>query len=289
MKKIRQNIIALVYDFDGTLTPKAMQEYTVLPNLKIKEAKKFWEDAEKESKRKQADKDLLWMWKIIKRAENIEKRIPRDYFKEQGKKIKYFKGVKQFFKSIDKYIITKSENKMKSQHYIVSSGLKEILEGTPIKKNFHNIYGSEYQYNYWGRPVFPKVLITDTLKTQYLFRINKGRENLGETINEYMPEKKRPIPFKNIIYIGDGFTDVPAMNVTKKNGGRAIAVYTPRNRRGLRICKKLLKAKRVDFIAPADYRKSSALYKFVKLALKTIIQEYEFEKYVEKNSARRKA
>jgi 2-hydroxy-3-keto-5-methylthiopentenyl-1-phosphate phosphatase len=288
MRKIKQNIAALVYDFDGTLTPKAMQEYTVLPHLGVKETKRFWREVQEESIKNGEEKDLVWMRKIKEMAEKEEKLITRKYFKKQGRNINYFPGVESFFNKVNSYVKRKSKGKMKIRHYIVSSGLKEILDGISIRRKFYNVFGSEYHYDYRGIPSFPKVVITDTVKTQYLFRINKGKENLGESINEYMPEELRPIPFKNIIYIGDGLTDVPAMNVTKKSDGYAIAVYRPWSSKGIATCKRLLRAGRVDFIAQADYRQGSALYKYVICTLDIIIEQYKFDKYVKHHHSKLK-
>ena len=288
MKRASQNIVALVYDFDGTLTPRAMQEYTLLQALGVRKNKEFWKKVHEESIKKKEEKDLVWMRKIIEMAEKEERHITKKYFKEQGKKIKCFPGVESFLDALNKYVKKKSNDEMRIKHYIVSSGLKEMLDGISIRKKFANIFGSAYHYDHHGCPKFPKVVITDTVKTQYLFRINKGKENLGESINEYMPEEQRPIPFKNIIYIGDGLTDVPAMNVTKKNDGYAIAVYNPGSRKGLTTCKKLLNANRVDFVAEANYRKGSALYKYVLYTLGIIVEQHKFDKYVERHHAKLK-
>ena len=138
------------------------------------------------------------------------------------------------------------------RHYLISSGLTEIIEGTTIYKRFHNVFASEYWFEAYDLP-YPKRVITDTGKTQYLFRINKGVEDLGESINQHMPEGARPIPFANMIYFGDGDTDVPSMAVMRKNGGHAVAVYPPQAK-GKAKCVDLFKAGRCDFFAPADYR-----------------------------------
>ena len=140
----------------------------------------------------------------------------------------------------------------------MSSGLTEIIEGTRIYPRFHNVFASEYWFDVYDLP-YPKRVITDTGKTQYLFRINKGVEDLGQSINDHMPEGKRPIPFANMIYFGDGDTDVPSMAVMRKNGGHAIAVHPPGKARAK--CVALFKAGRCDFFAPADYRRGSDLFK----------------------------
>lgn len=295
-KKIKQNVIAIVYDFDGTLTPGSMQNYTVLDVLGIDNPNKFWAEVEQESIKKSEEKDLVWMRKIKDLAAKKEDfALKKEIFKLRAKRIKYYKGIPLFFRRIQSYVKSKSKRKMKVSHYIVSSGLREILEGISIGNYFDNIFGSEYHYDQYGKPDFPKVVITDTVKTQYIFRINKGKEKIGESINKYMPEKKRPIPFKNIIYIGDGLSDVPAMNVTKKNGGYAIAVYDPNIRKetgkkGKKTCTLLLKANRVDFIAAADYRLKLDLDTYVKLILDTIIHRYllESKKLTQKATGKKK-
>ena len=146
-----------------------------------------------------------------------------------------------------------------------------------IKKYIQTIFASEYFYDESKHARFPKIVVTDTTKTQYLFRINKGKEKLSESINEHMPEDKRPIPFDNMIYVGDGLTDVPSMALIKKEGGHSIAVYQKKLKGQVSICKKLSQAKRVDFIAEADYRKDSDLYKKTCLLLNYMISKIRYD------------
>ena len=283
-----KNVIALVYDFDGTLSPKTMQNYTVLPNLGVEKTSEFWAEVTKECVQTGAENTLVWMRKIKELAEGEHKLITKAYFKKCARNIQYFKGVEKFFDEINGYVRKVSRGKMLVRHYIISAGLKEILDGISIRKKFHNIFGSEYHYDCSGKPDFPKVVITDTIKTQYLFRINKGKEKISESINEHMPEKDRPIPFENIIYIGDGLTDVPAMALTKKNGGHAIAIYRAGHPRSIKTCKKLLHANRVDFIALADYTKGRELYRDVTVSLDVVIKNYDFLRESEENRRVRK-
>ncbi len=167
---------------------------------------------------------------------------------------------------------------MKLHHYVISAGQKEILDGVSIRRHFRRIYASEYHFNHHGVATFPKLLVTDTLKTQFLFRINKGKEAVVESINEHMPEAERPIPFQNMIYVGDGMTDVPSMALTKKNGGHTVAVYGKRKERQKDICVRLLEAGRADFIAEADYRKGSKLAKRMGLLLDAVISDIAYRR-----------
>ena len=272
----RRNIIAIVYDFDGTLSPLPMQEYTVLPQIGVT-AEYFWNEVKRKNKSTKGEEIITYMMMMLKKANDSGVKITKQYLGSLATQIEFFQGVDTFFPRMTKFVKKESNEKIKLRHYIISSGLKEILQKLPIKQYFHKIFASEYTYDHYGAAQYPKLVVTDTVKTQFLFRINKGREDITESINEYMPYRERPIPFSNIIYIGDGLTDVPCMTVTTKQSGYAIAVYDPHKRgKGLPICKKLFEAARVDFIAPADYSEGSKLEEYVKTTLKTVIQGIRF-------------
>jgi phosphoserine phosphatase len=272
-----QDTIALVYDFDGTLSPQPMQEYTVLPRIGVKPAD-FWRIVDREARATQSDKMLVYMRHIIEALERSRLDVKREDFASMARRIKYFPGVATWFARVDGYVRRRSKGAVSIRHYLISAGQREILEGASIRRHFTRIYASEYHFNHHGVATFPKLLVTDTLKTQFLFRINKGRENVTESINEHMPEAQRPIPFHNMIYIGDGMTDVPSMALTTKSGGHALAVYDPRKRRERAICVKLLRAGRVDFIAEADYTKGSRLSRRVELLLDAIIADVAYRR-----------
>jgi len=276
-KSFFQNTIALVYDFDGTLSPQPMQEYTVLPKIGVEPAQ-FWAIVNREARETESDPMLVYMRHIIEALDRARVDVKRADFAAMARLIQYFPGVTTWFSRMNAYVKRRSHAQVKLAHYLISAGQKEILEGVPIRKHFKRIYASEYHFNHHGVATFPKFLVTDTLKTQFLFRINKGRENVTESINEHMPEAERPIPFQNIIYVGDGMTDVPSMALTKKSGGHAVAVYDPRGEKGRAICVKLLDAGRVDFIAEADYRKASRLSRRVELLLDAIIADVAYRR-----------
>lgn len=272
-----RDTIALVYDFDGTLSPQPMQEYTVLPKIGVP-PKQFWKTVEREKEQDQAEGMLVYMRHLLEEAERKRIHIGRADFAAMAEAIEYFAGVDTWFKRINNFVRKASGGQVSIRHYLISAGLKEILEGISIRRYFHQIYASEYHYDHHGVATFPKVLITDTTKTQYLFRINKGREQQTESINEHMPEFERPIPFSNMVYIGDGHTDVPSMTVTRQNGGNAVAVYKPQSDRARSVCRELLDARRVDFIAPADYSHNSVLEKRTKLLLSSVIAHIAYER-----------
>ena len=290
--KFTKKTIALVYDFDGTLSPKPMQEYAFLPKLGVK-AEDFWAECTRVAKAERADPLITYMHLMYKKAKEKGLRVDRKDLVAQGRDVELYQGVDAWFGEIERYVKALPGAKgVTVKHYLVSSGLTEIIEGTKIYKHFANVFASEYWFDAYELP-FPKRVITDTGKTQYLFRINKGIEDLGESINSHMDEDARPIPFANMIYFGDGETDVPSMALLKKNGGHAIAVHTPLFARsdsasrsrperagdratavgGEKKCVELFNAGRCDFYAPADYRKGSDLFKRTCLLLDRMVAD----------------
>lgn len=274
-RRFLQDTVALVYDFDGTLTPQPMQNYTVLPALGVS-AERFWEEVNAEVRRTGADQMLTYMRLLVEKVEQNRAHVTRDDLRRLAAAIRYFPGVEGWFERVDRYVQAASGGRVKVAHYLISAGLREILEGVSIKRHFTRIYASQYYFDHHERATFPTVVINDTAKTQYLFRINKGREEPLDSINEYMPEAARPVPFAHMLYIGDGMTDVPCMTVTKKNGGFAIAVYRPRNARSREVCRTLARGERIDYFAPADYRPGRKLERRVQVILDLIIARIRF-------------
>lgn len=283
MKDFKQNRIALVYDFDKTLTPLAMQEYTVLRELGI-EGDEFWREVGEETTSNNADRMLVWMRLMIEKIEEKKKHIDAKRLSDLAEQIEYFPGVETWFDRVNNYIQSRAGGDVQVDHYLISAGLKEIIEGTSIRSHFRQVYASAYHYNHHGAATFPSVLVNDTMKTQFLFRINKGRELLSESINDHMPESERPVPFSRMIYLGDGMSDVPAMATTKKSGGYALAVWSAGDEaekaKSLRNCEGLLDAGRIDFYAEADYREGSKLESFVFNLLDIIISRVEYDRRV---------
>ena len=266
--------IALVYDFDGTLCPKPMQEYAFLPKIGV-DAGAFWMESNALALKEGADPLITYMHLLYKKAKAAGVRIDRDDLVAQGRKVELFPGVEKWFDEIAAYVTECDHGEhVQVRHYLISSGLQEIIEGTPIFKRFHNVFASEYWFEAYDLP-YPKRVITDTGKTQYLFRINKGVENLGESINQHMPENVRPIPFSHMIYYGDGDTDVPSMAVMRKEGGHAIAVHPPGKSKAKGV--DLFKAGRCDFFAPADFRRGQDLFRRTCRLLDRIIADIQLK------------
>lgn len=255
---IKKPIVALMYDFDKTLCTKDMQEYSFIPNMGMT-AEEFWKDSAELSKNEKMDSILAYMYLMIDKSNANHKSIKRDDFVRLGKNIEYFKGVPSWFERINKF---GSEQGLNVEHYIISSGLKEIIEGTSIGKYFKQIYACEFFYDHNQTAAWPKIAVNYTTKTQFLFRINKGVLDIAndKDLNKFTPSEERRIPFRNMIYIGDGLTDVPCMKLVKVNGGQSIAVYQTRKRD---IGNELITSQRVDFVTNADYSEGSELEQII--------------------------
>lgn len=262
----KKPIIALMYDFDKTLCAKDMQEYSFIPSLGM-DASEFWGEANKIATKNHMDNILAYMYLMIKLAKKKDIPITKEAFNELGKDVVLIKGVKSWFKRINDY--ARSVGAV-VEHYIISSGLSEIIEGTPIAKNFKRIYACEFHYNERGNADWAQQAINFTTKTQFIFRISKGVLDTIDDykLNSYVSENERRIPYRNMVYIGDGITDVPCMTVVKDRGGHSIAIY---QNNGKDNAYKLIRENRVDFIADADYSKDSELEKIVKQLINKMV------------------
>lgn len=253
--------MALVYDFDGTLAPGNLQENSFIPDVGMK-PKKFWSDVNSLAATEQADPILMYMRLMLTKAGAASKPVRKEDFKKHGAGISFFEGVEQWFDRISAY---GNDHRITVEHYIVSSGNAEIIEGTAIASKFKKIYGSRFLFDHNGVACWPKVAINFTTKTQMLFRINKGAHDLSdsEEINKFVRMRERPVPFENIVYIGDGETDVPCFRLVKDLGGLAIALFKPQARGAGNKAREFLRDGRVHRVAPADYREGKELERIV--------------------------
>lgn len=208
--------MAICYDFDKTLSPDDMQIFTLIPSFGIDKSE-FWQSSNKLAKDNLMDTNLAWMHELIRYSEFKRKSLKREYFRETGADVKLYKGVKTWFKRMNEYAEKKG---IELEHYIISSGLKEIIEGSEIAQYFKRIYASTYLYSADGVAKWPAQAINYTNKTQFIFRIAKGfLEEYDERVNDSMPDEMLRIPYENIVYIGDSATDIPCMRLVKSKGG----------------------------------------------------------------------
>lgn len=257
----KRPIVALIYDFDGTLSPGNMQEFGFIQAIGKKPIE-FWQESDEIALGQDASNILSYMKLMFDEAKKAGIKLRREDFKTFGASVKLFPGVTEWFKLINEYGKSKG---VKIEHYINSSGLAEMIEGTAIAKEFKRIYACSFLYNKEGEAEWPGVAVDYTAKTQFLFKINKGilsvRDN--KKVNESKAEDNKRIPFPHMLYFGDGETDVPCMKIVKMFGGNSIAVYNPEIKKKVNVAKKLLRQQRVNFITPADYTKDSRTYQVV--------------------------
>ncbi len=274
---MKQPIVAIMYDFDKTLCTKDMQEYAFIPALDMSSAA-FWNEVNTMTDAEEMDNILAYMYKMVEKAREKKVPVKRDTFQKMGSEVKYFDGVKTWFERINSY---GEKVGVRVEHYIVSSGIKEIIEGTEIARFFKKIYACEFMYDYNGSIQWPKFAVNYTAKTQFLFRINKGVLTIDSQstnkLNRFTPENERRVPFRNMIYIGDGLTDVPCMKLVKSYGGQSIAVFD--QEKGKDAAERLKQDNRVNFIAAADYSAGSDIETIVKAIIKKIQAVEEMQSY----------
>ena len=275
----KRPIVALIYDFDGTLSPGNMQEFGFIQAIG-KDKAEFWAKNKKLSEENDANGILTYMYLMIQAAKNNGISLRRESFKRFGENVELFDGVKEWFALVNDYGRSIG---LDIRHYINSSGLKEMIEGTSIAKEFENIYACSFLYDVDGIAYWPAVAIDYTAKTQFLFKINKGIKEVSDNkkINQYIPEKERPIPFERMIYFGDGDTDIPCMKIIKEHGGHSIAGYANGNSAKKATALQLVKDNRVNFVCPADYRAGKEINMVVKRILDKIKADYEFQRLLD--------
>lgn len=279
---VKHNIIALVYDFDGTLSPNNMQEDTIFPAYGVNKAE-MWARADRLVREKGYERTLAYLKMLIHDEPFRSRPLQRGQLRKLAANIEYYPGVLSYFEEINSFLLEIPEVEkwnITLEHYVISSGMKEILEGAGIYPIFRKVYACEYDYDEKG-PVFPKLVINDTNKTQFLFRISKGKLELEEDINSHTPDEERRIPFRNLVYIGDSLTDIPSMTVVQRNGGHAIAVYDPARGEVPQRVMDMVYERRVDHFAPANFSRDELLVKIIRTTLKKIIYRIAYE-----NSAR---
>ncbi|MBQ9888439.1 MAG: haloacid dehalogenase-like hydrolase [Bacteroidales bacterium] len=257
----RKPIVALIYDFDGTLSPGNMQEFGFIQAIG-KTPEEFWTMSDGIAKGQDASNILAYMKLMMEEAHKAGISLKKNKFKKFGKHIQLFKGVEGWFSLINQY---GKEHGVTIEHYINSSGLKEIIEGSPIAHEFKHIFACTYIYNEDGEAEWPGIAVDYTAKTQFMFKINKGIFSARDSklVNESTSDDEKRIPFTNMIYFGDGETDVPCMKIVTMFGGHSIAVYNPDTPGKKELAEKLQQERRANFVVPSIYNADSKAYKVV--------------------------
>lgn len=270
MKESNENpVLAICYDFDKTLSPTDMQAQGYIQSVGY-DVDKFWKESNKLAEDNEMDDNLAYMYMMMKQSEGnfvFNEKVLNEY----GSKVVLFKGVRNWFTRINKF---GKENGVNVEHYIISSGLKEMIEGTKIAKYFKKIYASSFYYNDRGVAVWPAQAVNYTNKTQFLFRIEKGVLDINDrSVNDYFPPSKIRVPFRNMVYIGDSDTDIPCMKLVNANGGHSIGVYNPDKKDKSKVYK-MINENRIKYFESADYSENSGIDLLIKqIILKTAENE----------------
>ena len=273
----RKPIIGLIYDFDGTLSPGNMQEFGFIQAIG-QTPEEFWSKSDGIAIGQDASNILAYMKLMHDEARKSHIRLTREGFRRYGVDIKLYEGVRDWFRNINAY---GKEHGVIIEHYINSSGLTEIIEGSPIAREFKHIFAGSFIYDENGEAEWPGIAVDYTAKTQYLFKIQKGifSSRDAKRVNESWADDAKRLPFTNMIYFGDGDTDVPSMKLVKLSGGHAIAVFDPSNPKKKETARKLLRQDRVNFITPASYTKDSRTFRLVCAIIDKIKADTELRQY----------
>ena len=260
LKGSKQPIVAICYDFDKTLSPDNMQAQGYLQAIKYENQDEFWAETMDLARTHDMDSNLVWMYLMLKGARGKEI-FRREMLEHYGAMVELYDGVAEWFDRIDRY---GEERGIAVEHYILSSGLREMIEGTCIAGKFKRIYASSFYYDEAGVAIWPAQVVNFTDKTQYLFRISKGVLDVNDpAVNDYFEPDEIRVPFTNMVYIGDSETDIPCMKLVNTYGGYSVGVYDPDTGDKRRVLK-LLDENRIGYYAPADYTEGSEMDELIK-------------------------
>ena len=285
LKKGNTPVLAVCYDFDRTLTPGDMQAQGFIQSVG-EDVNEFWRQSNKLAVENDMDMNLAYMLTMVKKAKG-KFYVTRRALNEYGAKIELYRGTEEWFGRIDEY---GRERGICVEHYIISSGLKEMIEGTAIARHFKKIYASAFCYDEDGVPVWPAQAINYTNKTQFLFRFEKGCLDINdlEGVNEYIRPEELRVPLRNVVYIGDSDTDIPCMKLVNSYGGHAIGVFDPEKKDKQKVFR-LMANNRIRYFAPADYSEGGELDGLLKAVIdKTAAYEKLEERHVENLGEMRK-
>ena len=271
-------VLAICYDFDKTLSPDDMQAQGFIQSLNV-DVNEFWRESNMLAKDHDMDNNLSYMYMMATKSYG-KQFLTKEVLAEYGSKVTLYNGVNTWFERIRQFGLKQG---VQIEHYIISSGLKEMIEGTEMAKNgaFKKIYASAFMFDDKGVAVWPAQAINYTNKTQFLFRIQKGVLDINDPgVNDYILPEEQRVPFRNMIYIGDSDTDIPCMSLVNINGGHSIGVYDPDSKNKEKVYK-MMQHHRIRSYASADYTDGSDLDTVVKQIIqKTAAYEALEQQYV---------
>ena len=268
--------VAFIYDFDKTLCDRDMQEYSLIPDLGYETPGVFWKEVDQIAREQDMDNISAYLFMLKKKFEESGRPLTREAFDGIGSSINLYPGVETWFSRVNEFARSCG---LEAEHYIISSGMDEILEQTSVAREMKKIYACRDYYDESGHAAWPAVIVNYTTKTQYLFRINKQvlEERNEADLNTWVPMNQRPIPFERMIYIADGLTDVPCMKLVRANGGRSIAVYNPNSAKAGLTARRLLDEQRANFMAESDYSEGGTMEHLIQMILEEMSAHSKLE------------
>ena len=283
----KKPVIAICYDFDKTLSPDDMQAQGFIQSLGY-DVKDFWQESNGLAADNDMDQNLAYMYMMTKKSRGAMV-FNKEKIMEYGSKLRLFPGVESWFKRINSF---GTKQGVEVEHYIISSGLKEMIEGSKIADQFKRIYASSFYYDEYGVAVWPAQVVNYTNKTQFLFRIEKGVLDINDQgVNSFFKPDEYRVPFRNMVYIGDSDTDIPCMKLVNINGGHSIGVFNSETKDKSKVFR-MLEENRIKYYAPADYTEGSKLEELVKKIIdrtisNEILEDFHFECVSEKDDETR--
>ena len=275
-RKEDRPVVAICYDFDRTLSPDDMQAQGFIQKVGC-DVGEFWKESNRLARENGMDSNLAWMYLMVTKAAG---RTPmtRGSLREYGSRVRLFPGVKDWFRRMREF---GEDHSVIVEHYIISSGLREMIEGTPVAGEFEKIYASSFYFDEDGTARWPAQAINYTGKTQFLVRISKGVLDVNDPgVNDSFTPDKIRVPFRNIIYIGDSDTDIPCMKLVSSYGGHSIGVWDPKTQDRSKVWR-MMTERRIRYFAPADYSEGSDLDSLVKdIIIRTAMNETLEERHI---------
>ena len=274
--KEEKPVLAICYDFDKTLSYTDMQAQGYIQSLGL-EVEEFWKKSNHLAEDNDMDQNLAYMYMMMEEAKG-NLLFKKDKLEEYGAAVELFPGVETWFERIRDYGL---KHGVIVEHYIISSGLKEMIEGTKVaqENTFEKIYASSFYYDHHGLAVWPAQVVNYTNKTQFLFRIEKGVLDVNDPgVNDYFDPEEIRVPFRNMVYIGDSDTDIPCMKLVNTYGGYSIGVYNPETCDKKKVYK-MMQDNRIKYFVPADYSDGKELDTLLKAIIKRTAANEKLEKY----------
>jgi phosphoserine phosphatase len=269
-----QERIAVIFDFDDTLGPDSTSGY--LKQAGVDDIASFWGEVG-EMMKQDWDPVPAYLHHMIQASkQGVSSPLTQDALRKWGKELPFFDGVQGLFDHI-RSVVREANPRVSLEFYLISSGIGDVLRHTEIAHEFHDIWASEFHYDEQGIAVAPKRVVSFTDKTRYIFQIQKGI--IGEAskgkpfdVNKKLNAQQIRVPMNQMIFVGDGYTDIPCFSMVKKEGGVSIAVYDKNHVEKWGNAYQFVADGRVSNLLSANYQEGSDLVNFLSMAVRSMAE-----------------